>query len=136
MPRVVVDANVVVQACLDGGGLGPLAGYDLLAPPIMPSEVVSSLHEMRYRGDISAELARLALERFEGVSYEVLNPSTLWQAAWAIADELGWAKTYDAEYVALAQMAECQLVTLDARLARGAGRLASIIGPADMGPTA
>ena len=36
---------------------------------------------------------------------------------------LGWAKTYDAEYVALAQLIGCRMVTLDARLRRGADRL-------------
>jgi len=52
--------------------------------------------------------------------------------AWAVADELGWAKTYDAEYVALARALGCRLVTVDARLKRGAGRLIEIVGPADL----
>jgi len=49
--------------------------------------------------------------------------------AWAIADALGWAKTYDAEYVALAQFVDCSLLTLDARLARGASAVVRTIGP-------
>ena len=40
--------------------------------------------------------------------------------AWRIADELGWAKTYDAQYVALAHMLGSRLLTLDARLRRTA----------------
>ena len=52
--------------------------------------------------------------------------------AWEVADALGWAKTYDAEYVALAQHLDCPLLTIDARLARGAGRVVSIVGPADL----
>jgi predicted nucleic acid-binding protein len=56
------------------------------------------------------------------------------QTAWDISEALGWAKTYDSEYVALAQILKCPVVTLDARLRRGAGRLVRIIGPADVQP--
>jgi predicted nucleic acid-binding protein len=38
--------------------------------------------------------------------------------AWAIAEQLGWAETYDAEYVALTLLQADALVTLDAELAR------------------
>ena len=52
--------------------------------------------------------------------------------AWKIADRLGWAKTYDAEYVALADLLSCRLVTLDARLRRGAQRLGFVVGPDEL----
>ncbi|HEY3208372.1 MAG TPA: hypothetical protein VGL18_01050 [Actinomycetota bacterium] len=42
--------------------------------------------------------------------------------------ELGWAKTYDAEYIALARLMRCRLISLDARLLRGAARLGFVIG--------
>ena len=38
--------------------------------------------------------------------------------AWELADQLGWASTYDAEYVALTQLQADAFVTLDAELAR------------------
>ena len=38
--------------------------------------------------------------------------------AWDVADRLGWASTYDAEYVALTQLQADAFVTLDADLAR------------------
>jgi len=37
---------------------------------------------------------------------------------WEIADQLGWAETLDAEYVALTQLQADALVTLDAELVR------------------
>jgi len=52
--------------------------------------------------------------------------------AWEIADTFGWAKTYDAEYVALARARNCPLLTFDARLARTAMRLVTVLGPSDL----
>jgi predicted nucleic acid-binding protein len=49
-----------------------------------------------------------------------------------VADELGWAKTYDAEYVALAGLLGCLLVTLDARLRRSADRLGFVVSPSEL----
>ena len=44
-----------------------------------------------------------------------------------MADELGWARTYDAEYVALARLLDCRVVTADERLRRGADRLGFVV---------
>jgi predicted nucleic acid-binding protein len=52
--------------------------------------------------------------------------------AWRIADELRWARTHDAEYVALASLLRCRLVTVDARLRRGADRLGFVVGPTEL----
>jgi predicted nucleic acid-binding protein len=47
----------------------------------------------------------------------------LGREAWRISDEFGWAKTYDAEYLALAILLNAKLVTFDRRMARAAERL-------------
>jgi predicted nucleic acid-binding protein len=46
--------------------------------------------------------------------------------AWDVADELGWASTYDAEYIALTKLQADALVTLDAELASRADGLVDI----------
>jgi predicted nucleic acid-binding protein len=48
----------------------------------------------------------------------ILGDALLRRRAWDIADQLGWASTYDAEYVALTQLQADALVTLDSDLAR------------------
>jgi predicted nucleic acid-binding protein len=40
-----------------------------------------------------------------------------------LAEQLGWAETYDAEYLALTQLQADAFVTLDAELARRAERI-------------
>ena len=38
--------------------------------------------------------------------------------AWELADQLGWASTYNAEYLSLTQLQADAFVTMDAELAR------------------
>jgi indolepyruvate ferredoxin oxidoreductase alpha subunit len=48
----------------------------------------------------------------------LLGDGVLRRRAWDLADQLGWASTYNAEYVALTQLQADAFVTLDADLAR------------------
>ena len=61
---LVVDASIVVHACLEADGLALLEDFDLLAPGVMWSEALSSLHAGRYRGE-PAELAEPRLPALE-----------------------------------------------------------------------
>lgn len=77
-------------------------------------------------------MAQLALRRRAEMPVRIEQPSTLSEEAWSIADDFGWAKTYDAEYVALAQLNGCRLVTVDVRLRRGTDRLGFVVTPAEL----
>lgn len=134
MQTLVVDASVVVQACLESDGFAPLNGYRLVGPQLVLSEALNALHEAAWRGEIGKELALAARARLLEAPIERLQPVDHLSAAWRVADDLGWAKTYDGEYVALAIHEDAPLVTLDARLQRGAARAATIIGPRDVPP--
>jgi predicted nucleic acid-binding protein len=126
---LVVDASVVVNAALAEKGFDILPDEDLVAPPLLWSEVSSVLHEMQWRSSITPELARIAADRLDGARIRARRPRRLRLEAWSIADHLGWAKTYDAEYVALASLLGCRLLTIDARLHQRAGHLVDIVGP-------
>lgn len=52
--------------------------------------------------------------------------------AWSLADEMGWAKTYDAEYVALARLLGCRWVTLDSKLRTTTARLGFAVSPTEL----
>lgn len=135
---LVVDASLAVELALDRIGERVSADLDrdgeLIAPPLLWSEVPSVLHEISFRGEISDALAELALQRFLSgrLSISERRPDGHAAAAWAVAEEFGWAKTYDAEYVALAKAEDCRLVTLDSRLRRGADRLGFIVTPSEL----
>ncbi len=129
---LVVDASVAVTACLASSGFGFLEGEQLVAPPLLWPESRSALHVLAFRGDASRESARAAAQLLDAAPIEARAPGRLGSDAWQLADELGWAKTYDAEYVALARILGCRLVTLDARLRRGADRLGFVVSPAEL----
>jgi len=48
----------------------------------------------------------------------LLGDAVLRRRAWELAGQLGWAQTYNAEYVALTQLQADAFITLDKELAR------------------
>jgi predicted nucleic acid-binding protein len=92
--------------------------HELLAPTLLRSQTLSALHEAVQRGEITADVARGRLARIGRMRIRLLGDAVLRRRAWELADRLGWASTYDAEYVALAQLQADAFVTLDAELAR------------------
>ena len=84
----------------------------------MRSETLSALHEAVHAGELELELALDVLARIWAMPIRLLGDAVLRRRAWQLADRLGWAETYDAEYVALTQLQADAFVTLDAELAR------------------
>jgi predicted nucleic acid-binding protein len=128
---LAVDASLVVDECVNARDFAALAHEELVAPPLMWSEARSAMHQLVWRG-LGGELAERAHERLLASPVRVHDHPELGREAWQIADRLGWAKTYDAEYVALARLLGCRLLTTDVRLRRGAGRLGIVILPAEL----
>jgi predicted nucleic acid-binding protein len=87
---------------------------------------------MMWRGELRRDQAEPMVERVHAAPIKRVEPKALLRDAWAVSDEMGWAKTYDSNYVALARLLGCRLVTLDARLRRGTARLGFVIGPTEV----
>jgi predicted nucleic acid-binding protein len=130
---LVVDASVAVPACLSRAGFAVLRDDDLVAPALLWSECLSVLHELRWRGEITSDDADAARQALNTSPMRPADHPELRDEAWRLADVLGWAKTYDAEYVAMARLLGCRLVTLDARLRRGADRLGFVVSVEELG---
>jgi predicted nucleic acid-binding protein len=116
MTRFVVDASAVLD--LAGAGTEVSDEHELLAPTLLRSQTLSALHEAVQRGEIPADVAREQLARIRRMPIRLLGDAVLRRRAWELADQLGWASTYDAEYVALTQLQADAFITLDAELAR------------------
>ena len=129
---IVADASAIIQACLSEVELELLAAHGLIAPPLMWSEATSVLHELKWRNEISTALADAAFARLRAAPVQQRRPPKLHEEAWRLADRLGWSKTYDAEYVALARLSRCRLLTTDAKLAGVAHQYVEVIGPSQL----
>jgi predicted nucleic acid-binding protein len=116
MGRFVVDASAVIH--LASAGVKVAAAHKLLAPTLLRSQTLSALHEAVQRGELPAEVARDRLARIGRMPIRLLGDAVLRRRAWELADQLGWASTYNAEYLALTQLQADALVTLDPKLAR------------------
>jgi predicted nucleic acid-binding protein len=124
MKRFVVDAGAVLH--LARAGVDVPKGHRLLAPTLLRSQTLSLLHEAVRRGDVAADAARERLQRIGRMPIRLLGDAVLRRRAWEIADELGWASTYDAEYLALTQLQADAFITTDAKLARMARRVVEV----------
>jgi predicted nucleic acid-binding protein len=146
---LVVDANVVVAACLaSDDALRDLGPEELIAPDLMWWEAASTLHEYQWRIEAGHETVSIPGLTREDVGAAVAclrrapvrslpTTAALLDEAWWVADRCGLARLYDAAYVALARLEGARLVTLDAPLRRGpAARLATIVGPDELGGAA
>jgi predicted nucleic acid-binding protein len=116
MTKFVVDCGVVVQLASEEVEVPTV--HELLAPTLLRSQTLSALHEAVHKGEIPADVARDRLRRIQAMPIRLLGDAVLRRRAWDLAEQHGWAETYDAEYVALTQLQADAFVTLDAKLAR------------------
>ena len=116
MSRFVVDCGVVLH--LASEGIEVSAEHELLAPTLLRSQTLSALHEAVHAGEMPADVALDRLTSIRAMSIRLLGDAVLRRRAWDLAQKLGWAETYDAEYIALTQLQADAFVTLDDELAR------------------
>jgi predicted nucleic acid-binding protein len=128
---LVVDASFVVAALVDGGETGTWAEGVLLsdhlaAPHLMPVEVANILRRTARAGNVSSDTAALAHADLQAVRVDLFPYAAVASRAWDLRDNL---TLYDAWYVALAELLEADLATLDARLARAPGPRCQFVLP-------
>jgi len=129
--NVVIDASAATTVCLTAAGFD-LARDRLQAPILLRSEVLAAIQGMQWREEISSELAEIAVTRLLEAPIRFVRRSEVLREARRLALSLGWAKTYDAEYVALARLSHEPLLTIDERLARRVRDIVDVRMPADL----
>lgn len=120
---LVVDASLTVAALVDTGSDGRwaeslLAGDALAAPHLMPVEATNILRRAMLSGDISADAASLAHNDLLDLRVELFPYHACAARVWEMRDNV---TSYDGWYVAVAELLEAPLATLDGRLANSPG---------------
>ena len=129
--RLVCDASTVVSALLDSGdagtwAVGQLARADLFAPALMPFECANIIRRHELNGLVSADQAVQAHTDLLDLPVDLWPYEVLAARVWELRLNL---TSYDAAYVALAEVLELPLVTLDGRIRRAPGIMCAVETP-------
>lgn len=130
--KLVLDSSAALRASTSSAARSDLEGHELLGPPLLWSEVYSAVHESLWRRELGEAGSMDVLRAFTALGVRRRAPGALHAEAYRLATELGLAKTYDAEFLALARLEGATVLTTDARLRRGAARTGLVIDPSDL----
>lgn len=116
MTRYVVHHTVLLEMAAHRRSPGP--SHRLVAPTLVRSQILSFLHEAVHRGDLTAREAQERRAWIDALPTRLLGDGVLRGKAWELADRLGWAATWDAEYLALTRLQADAFITIDPALAQ------------------
>lgn len=125
---LVVDASSLYEVVADSERADDvrarlLQDADHAAPSVIDVEVVSVIRRDRLLGRLDATAAAQAVEDLRDWPGERFGHQPLLERVWELRGSL---RTWDAFYVALAEIMHATLVTSDSRLARAPGTRCAI----------
>jgi predicted nucleic acid-binding protein len=120
---IVVDASMLYTTLVDDAADGDrarerLSGETLAAPMLVDLEIVSTLRRGVRDGLVDERRSRDVLTGLSALRLRRARHLPLLPRIWELRDNV---TSYDAAYVALAELLDVTLLTTDARLARAPG---------------
>jgi len=127
----VVDASTVIAALTDSGPTGrwseaQLATGPLIAPHLLMVEATHVLRRAALTGRLTADAASLAFAHLRLLPVELSSFDHAADRVWELRDNVS---SSDAMYVALAELIDAPLATLDRRLAAAPGPRCEFVLP-------
>lgn len=96
-------------------------GYvELIAPPMFHAEVISSIRKRVFFKDILPAEGERLFAVYSEIAVRIIADSEIYRRAWQLAKEYNLPVCYDMQYLAAAELADCELWTLDRRLVNAA----------------
>lgn len=129
--NIVVDSSVIVSALVDSGPDGDwaeeiIAGGLLLAPELILAEVTSSVRRLERAKLITMPAANAAQDDLMQLNIELFPFAPFAGRIWALRHHV---TSYDAWYVAVAEVLELPLATLDGSLSKSNGVACKFLTP-------
>lgn len=116
---IVVDASAALSALLnDGAARRTVVREQLHAPHLIDAEVANGIRRRVAARQLTADSGWTALDALRRIGMTRYATFSLLERVWALRENLS---SYDASYVALAELLDCDLLTADARLSRAPG---------------
>jgi predicted nucleic acid-binding protein len=115
MTRYVIGPDVAIRLAQDEVAIDK--DHQILAPTLIRSQLLARLFDAVRRGELTKKDAERHLDYVRGLRIRLLGDRVLQAVAWKVADQMRWADTYNAEYVALTQLQGDAFVTLDEEVA-------------------
>lgn len=128
---IVADASVLVAVLVDSGREGKwsedaVAECSLAGPELALAEASNILRRLEHARKISRLEANSAHRDLLRLDLELFPFAPFADRVWALRNNLS---SYDAWYVALAEVLNCPLVTIDRKLSRASGPRCEILVP-------
>jgi predicted nucleic acid-binding protein len=121
---IVVDASVLANAIGDDGNDGRRArselrvASDLAAPDLVDVETTAVLRKRWLAGDLSDQRFATAIQDLEDLDLDRYPTLPLMRRAYELRANVS---SYDAAYVALAEVLACEVLTADRKLSNAPG---------------
>src|SRR5690349_16271239 len=122
--RFVIGADVALRLAREEATVPD--AHRLVAPTLLRSQVLALLYAQARRGEVTKKEADRRLDYLRGLRIRLLGDRVSQAHAWRIAEELGRADTFDAEYLAVTRLQADAFVTLDEGLAREAAQIVAL----------
>ena len=125
---LIVDASCLYEVLIDSPQAEPIrarlsADSDQAAPHIVDAEVLGVIRRHHLAGDLDGTAAAQAVDDLRDWPGERFGHRSLLHRAWQLRSSV---RSWDALYVALAEVMDAPVLTLDSRLASAIGPRCSI----------
>jgi len=91
-------------------------GIEIITAPLFHAEVTSVLREQVYFKRLPPEEGEEAFLAYTEMGVKSIDNPGIQQMAWELAKRFNFPRTYDMQYLAVAELKDCELWTNDKRL--------------------
>jgi predicted nucleic acid-binding protein len=103
------------------------AGVEIIAPPLFHAELTSVLRQQVYLKRLPPEEGEEAFSTYLEMGVKSIDSPRIQEMAWELAKRFDLPRTFDMQYLAVAELKDCELWTNDKRLVNSlGGRVARI----------
>ena len=92
-------------------------GVQMVGPPMFHAEVTSAIRQHVYFKRILPEEGEEAFSIYLDIPIRIIDEPEVYRKAWELAKKFNLPVCYDMQYLAVAELEDCELWTADSRLA-------------------